>query len=117
MKKEPSILDIHIGTIIKAKAAERGINETQLSKMINCSFSNVHYIYGRKSINTDQLWLISLALEFDFFSEIYGKNLPSKVTKRQDSGKITILISNEKVSVEQNNGIIKLMEYKKINDK
>jgi hypothetical protein len=117
MKKEKNILDIHIGTIIKAKAAEREISEVELAKMIHCHHSNVHYIYGRKSINTDQLWLISEALEYDFFTEIYGKNLSEKVKRKQDTGTITIVITTDKVSIEQNNGIIKQSEYNKSADK
>jgi len=111
MKKEKAIPDIHIGSIIKAKAAERGVTEVQLAKMIHCHFSNIHYLYKKKSVNTEQLWNISIALKYDFFTEIYGKNLPDEVVNRQDSGTTTIVISKDKISIEQNNGIVKTTEY------
>jgi len=113
MKKETAIHNIHIGSIIKAKATEKGISETKLANMINCHISNVHYIYKKKSINTEQLWQISMALEYDFFTEIYGKSMPEHVTNKANSNTTIIVISSEKVSVEQKNGVTKITEYLK----
>ncbi|MCL2289310.1 MAG: helix-turn-helix domain-containing protein [Bacteroidetes bacterium] len=113
MKKENTPHNIHIGSIIKAKISERGISDTQLAKMIYCHHSTIHHIYKRRSINTEQLWQISLALEYDFFTKIYGFSLPEAIAHRHDSDTTTIVISAEKISIEQNNGIAKITEYKK----
>ena len=114
MKKENPINNIHIGAIIKAKAAEKGISETQLAKMIHCHISNVHYLYKKQSINTEQLWKIAMALEYDFFTEIYGDSLPDNVVTKNNSYTTTIVLTHEKVSVEQKNGITKITEYRKM---
>ena len=117
MKKEKKTPDIHIGSIIKAKAVERGISETQLAKIIHRHYSAIHYIYKKGSINTEQLWQISVALEYDFFTEIYGESLPDHVTNKTNFKTTTIVVSSEKVSIEQNNGIVKITEYRKISEK
>jgi hypothetical protein len=111
MKKEKPIYNIYIGSLIKAKATEKGISETQLAKLINCHISNIHYLYQRKCINTDQLWLIAEALEYDFFTEIYGKSLPERITNKQESYTTTIVVSSEKVTIERKSGISQITEY------
>ena len=116
MKKEIIPPDIHIGSMIKAKAAEKKITEVQLAKMILCDNSTIHDIYRRKSINSEQLWKISMALEYDFF-EIYRNNLPKTITNRQDFDTATIVISVNKISIERNNGMTKKIEYEKISEK
>ena len=117
MTKEIIPPNIHIGSVIKAKAAERGVTEVQLSKMILCDNSTIYDIYNRKSINSEQLWKISVALDFDFFTAIYVDSLPETVKKRQISGKTTIVFYEDTITIEQNNGIIKKTEYGKISAK
>jgi DNA-binding Xre family transcriptional regulator len=114
MKKEKAINNIYIGSIIRAIAAERKISETQLTKMIHCHISTVHYLYKKKSINTEQLWQISVALEYDFFTEIYGESLPELITKKKNSDLTTIIISSDKISIERKKGITFISEYQKI---
>jgi hypothetical protein len=115
MKKEKPIANIHIGTIIKAKAAERGISKTQLSKIINCHVSNIYYLYENKSINTDLLWQLAEALNYNFFTEVYGNCLSKTETNTFNNNVITIVISSEKITVEQKNGEPKITEYLKNN--
>ena len=69
MKKERAICNIRIGPIIKKKVTDGGISEIELSKMIHCHPSTIYDMYKRKSINTELLWKISTALEFDFFTD------------------------------------------------
>ena len=113
MKNENGINNIHIGSLIKEKAAEKGISQKELSKKISCCPSTITDIVQRKSINTEQLWLISVALEFDFFTEIYAKTLPETLTDNKPFGVITIEVSKEKIVVEKKNGIIEISEYTK----
>jgi len=117
MKKEKEINNIHIGSIIKAKAAEKRVSETQLAKIIHCHISTVHYLYKKKSINTEQLWKISMALEYDFFTEVYGESLPDDITDKANSHTTTIVFSSEKVSIERKHGITKIIEYRKTPEK
>jgi hypothetical protein len=46
-----------------------------LAKMIHCHNSTIHYIYMNPSIDAGQLFQIAEALEYDFFTEIYGNSL------------------------------------------
>lgn len=117
MKKEKNTNNIHIGSIIRAKAVEKRISETQLAKMIHCHISTVHYIYKKQSINTEQLRKISMALEYDFFTEIYGESFPDHIKNNPHSHTTTIVFSSEKVSIEQKHGITKTIEYRKITEK
>jgi lambda repressor-like predicted transcriptional regulator len=116
MKNEKTTPNIHIGSIIKAKVAERGFSEIELSKMINCHPSTIYNMYKREWMNTELLWKFSIALEYDFFTDIYGENMAKRFIKK-DFGITTIVVSSDKVSVERNDGVALITEYKKITDK
>jgi plasmid maintenance system antidote protein VapI len=77
MKKDNSIFNIHIGSIIKEKAAEKGFSEKRLAELIDCHPSNISHLFNRESINTEQLMKISIALEYNFFKEVYVKYFSS----------------------------------------
>ena len=115
MKIENGINNIHIGSLIKEKAAAKGISQKKLAKRISCCPSTITDIVQRKSINTEQLWLISVALEFDFFTEIYAKILPETLIEKKDFGVITIEVLKEKIVVKRKNGITEIAEYTKNN--
>jgi len=117
MKETTTNSKIHIGSVIKTKAIERRISATQLGKMINCDSSNIHYIFERESINTDQLWRISNALGFDFFTETYGKSLPDEIRSKSNSETITTIIRSDSVYIERDNGKKIISEYRKITEK
>lgn len=72
---------IHIGQLIKDELDRQERTPTWLARKINCERPNVYYIFTQKSINTDLLTRISLALKTDFFryySEIVAtKRTPS----------------------------------------
>jgi len=115
MKRETHKNKIHIGAIIKRKADDKGISATKLAEMIHRHDSTVHRLYEREWISTEQLWKISMALEYDFFSEVYGESLPENVRKT-NTNTITIVISSQKISIEKKDGISKITEYIKIPD-
>jgi len=85
--------------------------------MIHCHFSTIHDIYKRKSINTDQLWKISEALQYNFFTEIYGNGLKQVLKNNDDYDVITIVLSADKISLERDNGTMQKTEYRKISEK
>lgn len=58
---------IHIGNLIYEELKRQERNPTWLAKKINCERTNVYYILKQKSINTDLLERISIALGVDFF--------------------------------------------------
>jgi DNA-binding Xre family transcriptional regulator len=65
---------VHIGKEIKNKAKELRIGPTELAKKINVSKQNVYHIFERKSVDTDQLDMISKALDFNFFDLYINEN-------------------------------------------
>jgi len=66
---------IHIGAIIKSIAEKKNMKEVQLAKLINRHYSDIPKIFKRESISTDLLLSISVALQYDFFTEVYGEYL------------------------------------------
>jgi len=108
---------IHIGKIIKDVVIKKGILDTKLSHILGCHPSNLINIYKRESIKTDLLWQISIALEYNFFTEIYGFSLDLVLNNKTDYGTMNIAVSGEKVSVEYNKGNIRTIEYRKYSEK
>jgi transcriptional regulator with XRE-family HTH domain len=70
--------NIHIGKAIKQKVKERGLRVTDFADAIHCNRTNVYDIFNRKSIDVEQLILISKVLEYDFISEIYFNHISPK---------------------------------------
>ena len=74
--------NIHIGTIIKEKMEERGVSAAELADKICCDRTTIYDVFQRKSINFDQLIMISDALDYDFVHKVYfpdmNKNYFSK---------------------------------------
>ena len=62
MDEEP-----HIGHLIKAELARRGLTITWLAGQLGCSRQNAYKIFNRPWIYTDLLLKISDLLDYDFF--------------------------------------------------
>jgi hypothetical protein len=60
-------MEVHIGSIIKARSKSARIGPTELGTRIETSKQNVYGIFKRKSIDTELLARISAALDHDFF--------------------------------------------------
>lgn len=68
---------IHIGSLIKQTLDERGQSYSWLARQIYTDVSNVPKILKRKSISTDLLMRISLAMHTNFFlyfNDFYARN-------------------------------------------
>lgn len=93
--------NIHIGSLIEQKVKEQGIRITDFAKSIHCNRSNVYSIFRRKSIDIDQLLLISKTLEYDFISEIYCNK---KEATTCDIKRVLLLeVTDEKKNIELSN--------------
>ena len=64
-----------IGLLIKAKLRERKQSVVWLAGQLGCSRTNVYKIFGKKSIDTDELMKISRILNFDFFKRQAQKRI------------------------------------------
>jgi transcriptional regulator with XRE-family HTH domain len=70
-------MPIHIGDLIKTEAEKQKVSQEALGQLISRSKQNVNDIYKRQSIDTELLFAISRALQFDFF-EVYYSEEPLK---------------------------------------
>jgi hypothetical protein len=59
---------IHIGELIRSKLEEEGRSAAWLTKRIPCSRGNIYKIFEMQDIHPKQLYSISVAMKFDFFS-------------------------------------------------
>lgn len=60
-------MNVHIGSLIQARAKALRIGPTELGIKIETSKQNVYGIFKRESIDTELLMRISTALDYDFF--------------------------------------------------
>lgn len=68
-------MELHIGELIKQVARNQRVGPTELGEKINTSKQNVYGIFKRKSIDTELLRKISIALDHDFFLH-YVRSMP-----------------------------------------
>ncbi|MCB9232498.1 MAG: hypothetical protein H6581_12585 [Bacteroidia bacterium] len=71
-------MKLHIGERIKKRARELRIGPTELGLLINTSKQNIYGIFKRKSLDTELLWKVSVALKYDFFAS-YTSELEGNV--------------------------------------
>lgn len=60
----------HIGLLIKAEMERQERTPSWLAQRIFCDRTNIHKIYKKESIDTEQLFHISKALNHNFFSDL-----------------------------------------------
>ena len=59
-------LNIYIGKIIAEIMANKKITKAELARRLNVRPQSVDYMLSRKSIDTDTLYKVSQALDYDF---------------------------------------------------
>lgn len=105
---------IYIGELISGIMAERQISKAELARRLKIRPQSVDYLLTRKSIDTDTLYNVSLALDYDF-AMLYS------IKKEQinlDKINSDIKIHKAKVIVEldlETEDIIRLNLKKRIN--
>ncbi len=62
--------EVHIGEIIRRQLAQRKLTGTWLAEKMSLDRTTIYKIFRKKSIDSDLLLRISLAVGYDFF-EIY----------------------------------------------
>ena len=63
--------NIYIGEIISDVMSEKKITKAELARRLNIRPQSVDYMLGRKSIDTDTLYSVSVALDYDF-AQLYS---------------------------------------------
>ena len=82
--------ECHMGRLIESKFLDQDISVAKFADMINTSRQNVYHIFKRKRIKSEQLKLISSALNCDF-SQYIPKHFKPEVFE-EPRIKITINI-------------------------
>lgn len=105
-------MPIHIGKSIKKVSDSTDIGATELARIIGTTRGNVNSIFKRESIDTELLFKISKALNFNFFNlytEALDKtgNLAGSSDALNDQDK-ELDILREKVSAHEKNSMIQL---------
>ena len=59
-------INVHIGENILAVMNQKGVTKAELARLLEVKPQSVDYLLKRKSIDTDTLYNISVALDFDF---------------------------------------------------
>lgn len=58
--------NIYIGEIVKNIMMEKQVTKAELARRLNVKPQSVDYLLTRKSIDTDTLYNLSIALDYDF---------------------------------------------------
>ncbi len=92
-------MKIHIGKRIKQILEYRGMTALVLAKKINKSRENVYDIYNRESIDLSLLERIGLALEHNFFEDLYNASLGNY--KESEPMKMTDKLIDKSINIEE----------------
>ena len=86
--------NVYIGEVIKQVMAERQVTKAELARRLGVRPQSVDYLLTRKSIDTDTLYSLSLALDYDFAVLKKGVALPvdEEETFKMGNAKVTLEI-------------------------
>ena len=104
-------MELHIGNLIQKKLVELRIGPTEFARMINTSKQNVYAIFKRKSIDTDQLLLISKVLRFNFF-RYYSEHMErdSEANLPDEGESVTVFIRELRIELDSLKEQVKKLE-------
>ena len=89
--------NIYIGEIISDVMSEKKITKAELARRLNIRPQSVDYLLGRKSIDTDTLYNVSVALDYDF-AQLYS--IKKEQTNLDTTGNNEKNINKAKIVVE-----------------
>lgn len=106
--------NIYIGEIISDVMSEKKITKAELARRLNIRPQSVDYLLGRKSIDTDTLYNVSVALDYDF-AQLYS--IKKEQTNLDTTGNNEKKINKAKIVVElelEKEDLVRLNLKKKI---
>lgn len=73
--------DLHVGQLIKSVVRNSKIRDVDLAERIGRSRQNVYDMYNRSDMEVKLLLTVSIALEHNFFEDIYpsGRSLDDSI--------------------------------------
>lgn len=63
--------DVHIGEMIRQEMVSQGRSVAWLASKICCEKSNIYKLFKRKSVDVEQLMLISTTLKHNFLRDCF----------------------------------------------
>ena len=103
-------MEIYIGNVIKKVIAEKKSSASFLADKIEMATSSVNRLYNYKSVQTELLTKISIALDYDFFA-VYSENLNIKKEEVKVVSESEKLLEAKTAELEE---LKKIMEEKSI---
>ena len=88
--------NVYIGEVIKQVMAERQVTKAELARRLGVRPQSVDYLLTRKSIDTDTLYSLSLALDYDF-AVLYSIKKGVALTVDEEE---TFKMGNAKITLE-----------------
>ena len=88
--------NIYIGEVIKQVIAEKQVTKAELARRLGVKPQSVDYLLTRKSIDTDTLYSLSLALDYDF-AVLYSIKKEHALATDEES---PFKVGNAKISLE-----------------
>ena len=88
--------NIYIGEVIKPVIAEKQVTKAELARRLGVKPQSVDYLLTRKSIDTDTLYSLSLALDYDF-AVLYSIKKEHALATDEES---PFKVGNAKISLE-----------------
>lgn len=91
--------NIYIGEIIARVMAEKKVSKAEMARRLEVRPQSIDYMLGRKSIDTDTLYHVSQALDYDFallYSIKKGQiNLDSDIVEKEKIKKAKVVVELE----------------------
>ena len=75
----------HLGNLIRKKLKELHITSTEAARRLGVNATNMHAYYKQPSVQFGIIWKLSIAVNYDFFSDIvahYPENFPVKINDK-----------------------------------
>ncbi len=114
-------LNIYIGKIIAEIMANKKITKAELARRLNVRPQSVDYMLSRKSIDTDTLYKVSQALDYDFAQFYTLENKQTNSDTAEEYSKfvkarliVEVELDNDDLrKLNLNNKLLKILENKK----
>ena len=110
------VIDLHIGENVLSVMNQKGISKAELARMLGIRPQSVDYLLKRKSVDTDTLYNISVALDFDF-SKFYSINRTesnqTNFDMEQSKAKVMVEISlnvEDMIKLNLKNRIVQILD-------
>lgn len=105
------IPDKHVGTMITNQLKKMGLRPADLARRLEYSMPGTTNLLNRKSMQTELLRKVSLALEHNFFDRF--ADIPEQVDTSELEGKVKELTAEVAEAQKENRELNKEVEYLK----